>query len=43
VKAGVPRPVVIPTYDEAPVFVIRNNMRSAGMSREEYLQLLEKV
>lgn len=40
VRAGVPRPVVIPTYDEVPVFVIRNNLRTAGIARDEYLRLL---
>ncbi len=39
-KPGVSRPVVIPTYEEVPVFIIRNNLRSAGMSRDEYLRLL---
>ena len=37
------RPVVIPKYKEVPVFVILNNMRIIGMSREEYFELLEKV
>jgi len=40
VKSGAPRPVVIPVYDEVPVFVIRNNLRTAGMTRDEYLRLL---
>lgn len=39
-KAGVARPVVIPTYDEVPIFIIRNNLRSAGISRDEYFRLL---
>ena len=39
-KVGVSRPVVIPTYDEVPVFIIRNNLRTAGLSRDEYLRLL---
>jgi predicted RNA binding protein YcfA (HicA-like mRNA interferase family) len=43
VKAGVARPVIIPTYDEVPVFVIRNNLRTAGISREAYLQLLSRA
>ena len=43
VKAGIPRPVVIPMYDEIPVFIIKNNLRSGGMSREQYFALLEKV
>ncbi len=41
VKDGVVRPVVIPTYREVPVFIIRNNMKTAGISRDEYFHLLE--
>ena len=37
------RPVVIPKYSEVPVFVIKNNMRIIGMSREKYFELLQKV
>lgn len=43
VKSGVLRPVVIPTYAEVPVFIIRNNLRTAGLSREDYFRLLEEV
>jgi len=43
VKPGVLRPVVIPTYDEVPVVIILNNLKTAGISREEYFHLLEKV
>jgi predicted RNA binding protein YcfA (HicA-like mRNA interferase family) len=39
-KAGVLRPVVIPKYDAIPVFVIRNNLRSAKMERSRYFELL---
>ena len=42
-KAGVARPVVIPTYDEVPVSIIRNNLRTAGLSREEYFRLLDEA
>lgn len=42
VKAGVPRPLVIPTYRAVPVFVIKNLLRSSGMTRERYLALLEQ-
>jgi len=42
-KQGVMRPVVIPDWPEVPVFIIKNNVRTAGMSRERYFQLLEKV
>jgi predicted RNA binding protein YcfA (HicA-like mRNA interferase family) len=40
---GTIRPVVIPKYKEVPTFVIKNNMRVTGMSREEYLEFLEMV
>jgi predicted RNA binding protein YcfA (HicA-like mRNA interferase family) len=43
IKSGVSRPLVIPTYDEVPVAIIRNNLKTAGMSRDEYLNLLEKL
>ena len=41
-KPGVLRPVVIPAYHEVPVFIIRNNLKTAGMSRDEYFRLLEQ-
>ncbi|PAW86246.1 MAG: hypothetical protein B9S33_08565 [Pedosphaera sp. Tous-C6FEB] len=40
VKLGVARPVVIPAYSEVPVFIIRNNLKTAGLSREDYFRLL---
>ena len=40
-KPGVVRPIVIPNYSAVPVFVIKNNLRSAGMSRERYFELLQ--
>ena len=43
VKAGVARPVVIPTYAEVPVFIIRGYLRTAGLSREDYFKLLHEV
>ena len=42
VKEGVSRPVVIPTYVDVPVSIIRNNLKTAGISREEYFRLLEQ-
>ena len=42
-KPGVVRPVVIPKYAAVPVFIIKNNLRTAGMSRERYLQLLART
>mgnify|MGYP001577669545 CR=1 FL=1 len=43
VKPGVARPVVIPDRDEVPVFIIKNNLRTAGLSRDEYFSLLDQV
>ena len=34
------RAVVIPRYDEIPVTIIKNNMRTVNMRREEYFRLL---
>jgi len=42
-KPGIPRPLVIPMYDQVPAFIIRNNLRSARMSRERYFELLGTV
>jgi predicted RNA binding protein YcfA (HicA-like mRNA interferase family) len=42
-KPGVARPLVIPAYHEVPVFIIKNLLRSAGMSRERYLELLQEI
>lgn len=36
IKGGVARPVVVPDWDEVPVFIIKNNFWTAGISREEY-------
>lgn len=43
VKEGIARPVVIPGWDEVPVFIIKNNLRTAGISRDEYFDLLGQV
>ena len=43
VKSGVKRPVIIPMYDDVPVFIILNNLRSAGLTREDYFRLQEKI
>jgi predicted RNA binding protein YcfA (HicA-like mRNA interferase family) len=41
VKAGVRRPIVISMYRAVPVFVIKNLLRTSGMSRERYFELLQ--
>jgi len=42
-KAGIARPIVIPDWPEVPVFIIKNNLRSANISREEYFLLLGEI
>ena len=41
VKADVKRPLVIPLYRAVPVFIIKNLLRTSGMSRERYFELLK--
>ena len=40
-KAGLPRPLIVPTRKDLPVFIIRNNVRLLGLSIEDYLQKLD--
>ena len=42
-RPGLSRPIVIPMYDEVPVPIIRNNLKTAGTSRDEYFRLLEQI
>lgn len=42
-RAGTPRPVIIPTYDEVPVSVIKSNLKTANPTRDEYIRLLESA
>ena len=42
IKEGISRPVVIPTQKEIDLVIIKSNMRTAGMSRERYFELLNQ-
>lgn len=42
-KADIKRPLVIPTYRSVPIFIIRNLIRTSGMRRERYFELLAEV
>jgi predicted RNA binding protein YcfA (HicA-like mRNA interferase family) len=37
------RPIIIPKYDEITATIIRTNMRTVGMSREDYFKILSKL
>jgi predicted RNA binding protein YcfA (HicA-like mRNA interferase family) len=40
VKPGCLRPVVIPKYKEIDIDIIKSNMRTAGMRRDEFFKYL---
>ena len=40
---GARRAVVIPEYREVDLDIIKNNMRTVGMSREDYIALVDRV
>jgi len=42
VKVGTTRPIVIPMYKDVPVFIILNNIKSAEISRKDFLKLLRR-
>ena len=42
-KKGVKRPIVIPRDTSLPPFIILNNLRVLGISREEYLKFIDKL
>jgi predicted RNA binding protein YcfA (HicA-like mRNA interferase family) len=39
-KPGIERPAVVPRYNPLPVFIIKNILRTARISRDRYLELL---
>ncbi|MFA5888855.1 MAG: type II toxin-antitoxin system HicA family toxin [Candidatus Paceibacterota bacterium] len=39
-KKGMKRPVVIPRDTSLPAFIISNNLKVLGVSREEYLRII---
>lgn len=41
-KKEIHSPVVIPTYKDVYLDIIKSNMRTAGMSRDQYFQYLEE-
>lgn len=42
-KEGIIRPVIIPMYKEIPEFIILKNLKTAKITRKEYLELLKKI
>lgn len=42
-RTDLKRPVVITCDKEVPVFIIRNNLRTLGISIEEFLKIIKQV
>lgn len=42
-KEGAKRRLVVPKYKNIPIFIIKNNLETAGISRERYFEHLEKI
>ena len=42
-RSDLKRPVIFPEDEDVPVFIIRNNLRTLGISHNEYLAILEKI
>jgi hypothetical protein len=42
-KDGLKRPIIFPMIKDIPVFIILNNLKTLGISREEYFKLLGKL
>lgn len=42
-KNGIPRPIVVPQERTLPVFIILNNLRVLGITKEEFLKILDEL
>jgi len=42
-RADLNRPIILPTYKNLPLFIIRNNLKTLGVTVEEYLEILKKI
>jgi len=42
-KAGISRPIVIPRDTSLPAFIILNNLRVIGVSRDEYIKIIKDL
>ena len=41
--SGLKRPLVIPVEKDIPVFIIKNNLRTLGISVQEYLKIIKRL
>lgn len=43
IRFGLVRPVIITARKEVPPFIIRSNLRTLGISVDEYLEIIKKL
>ncbi len=43
IKESIKRPIIIPAYKEVSVFIIKENLKTAGISREDYLRYFKII
>ncbi len=39
-KEGIERSIVVPRYNSLPIFIVLKNLKTLGISREEYLKAI---
>ncbi len=42
-KAGLLRPLVVPQVRTLPVFIVLNNLRVLGVTRERFIEVIKKL
>lgn len=42
-KDGLKRPIIVPARKSLPVFVVRNNLRTLGMTPDEYSEIRKRL
>lgn len=42
-KPGLPRPIIVPQYKSLPLFVIKNNLRTLGMTQKQFEEILRRI
>lgn len=42
-KKGILRPIIIPRRGDLPVFIIQNNLRTLGISRDDYFTIMKDL
>ncbi len=42
-KPGLARPIIIPCDDDLPNFIVMNNLRTLGVSKKVYLEIIARL